>query len=393
MGRYAPRGVKSTYNAVKQSLSDLTHALSYWNHRDNTPCKWRGISYNSLIGRIESIDLSGCNIVGRIPSSFGRLVHLRNLDLSLNRITGSIPSSISELKSIEQNELYNNSLSDARVWAEYGSSTIVSRVEFQTTSGGYPKYFCSSLLKIPLVEKFQRRFQVLTIYPFYQFPETASPDRYRMKSGLWRHCENKINGTIPEEVKGLMNLNELNLANNRLSVSIPSDIGILHVVNYLDLSSNSFFGKVPMELQNLKLNVLNLSNDELSGDLPPLYDKENYRSSFVGNPGLCGDLDGLFPKINLSKNENCSYGYIAPEYVYTLRMNEKSDIYSFGVILLELVIGKPTTDPDFGAKDMVTWVSSTYNQKGAEQVIDPRLDSTYKEQICRGYFIVDSRVW
>ncbi|GFY89297.1 leucine-rich receptor-like protein kinase family protein [Actinidia rufa] len=32
-----------------------------------------------------------------------------------------------------------------------------------------------------------------------------------------------------------------------------------------------------------------------------------------------------------------SYGYIAPEYAYTLRVDEKSDVYSFGVVLLELI--------------------------------------------------------
>lgn len=64
-------------------------------------------------------------------------------------------------------------------------------------------------------------------------------------------------------------------------------------------------------------------------------------------------------------------------------MNEKSDIYSFGVVILELVTGKPPTDPEFGEKDMVKWVCATYNQKGADQVIDPRLDSMYKEEICR----------
>ncbi|BAB40094.1 putative leucine-rich receptor-like protein kinase [Oryza sativa Japonica Group] len=78
-----------------------------------------------------------------------------------------------------------------------------------------------------------------------------------------------------------------------------------------------------------------------------------------------------------------SCGYIAPEYAYTLRVNEKSDIYSFGVVLLELVTGKPPVDPEFGEKDLVKWVCSTIDQKGVEHVLDSKLDMTFKDEINR----------
>ncbi|XP_047938628.1 receptor-like protein kinase 5 [Salvia hispanica] len=68
-----------------------------------------------------------------------------------------------------------------------------------------------------------------------------------------------------------------------------------------------------------------------------------------------------------------SYGYIAPEYAYTLRVNEKSDIYSFGVVLLELVTGRPPIDPEFGEKDLAAWLRSTLESHGTSDVVDPKL--------------------
>ncbi|KAK8914352.1 Receptor-like protein kinase HSL1 [Platanthera zijinensis] len=79
-----------------------------------------------------------------------------------------------------------------------------------------------------------------------------------------------------------------------------------------------------------------------------------------------------------------SCGYIAPEYAYTLRVNEKSDIYSFGVVILELVTGKLPVDPEFGEKDLVKWVCGTIQQKGEEHVIDTTLDvRCYGEEIAK----------
>lgn len=64
-------------------------------------------------------------------------------------------------------------------------------------------------------------------------------------------------------------------------------------------------------------------------------------------------------------------------------MNEKSDIYSFGVVILELVTGKPPVDPEFGEKDLAKWVCSILDQKGLDHIIDPELDSCYMEEICK----------
>ncbi|XP_057498333.1 receptor-like protein kinase HSL1 [Actinidia eriantha] len=76
-----------------------------------------------------------------------------------------------------------------------------------------------------------------------------------------------------------------------------------------------------------------------------------------------------------------SCGYIAPEYAYTLRVNEKSDIYSFGVVILELVTGRLPVDPEFGEKDLVKWVCTTLDQKGLDDVLDPKLDSCFKDEL------------
>lgn len=56
-----------------------------------------------------------------------------------------------------------------------------------------------------------------------------------------------------------------------------------------------------------------------------------------------------------------TYGYCAPEYAMTGKLTLKSDIYSFGVVLLELITGRKAFDTSKkqGEQNLVVWVSYT----------------------------------
>lgn len=54
-----------------------------------------------------------------------------------------------------------------------------------------------------------------------------------------------------------------------------------------------------------------------------------------------------------------TFGYVAPEYAMTCRVSEKADVYSYGVVLLELISDKKALDPSFSSHgngfNIVSW--------------------------------------
>lgn len=80
------------------------------------------------------------------------------------------------------------------------------------------------------------------------------------------------------------------------------------------------------------------------------------------------------------------------EYAYSLKGTEKSDVYSMGIVLMELVSGRMPTDGTFGVDmDMVRWVETRIEMQGTdrEELIDPALKPLMPYEECAAYQVLE----
>ncbi|XP_062147941.1 protein BRASSINOSTEROID INSENSITIVE 1 [Alnus glutinosa] len=93
-------------------------------------------------------------------------------------------------------------------------------------------------------------------------------------------------------------------------------------------------------------------------------------------------------------------GYVPPEYYQSFRCSTKGDVYSYGVVLLELLTGKrPTDSADFGDNNLVGWVKQHAKLKISD-VFDPELmkeDSSLEIELLQHLKVacacLDDRPW
>ncbi|XP_015935227.2 putative receptor protein kinase ZmPK1 [Arachis duranensis] len=84
-------------------------------------------------------------------------------------------------------------------------------------------------------------------------------------------------------------------------------------------------------------------------------------------------------------------GYMAPEWVYNLPITSKVDVYSYGIVVLEMVTGKSAMEThslDLSSRGieqrrLVTWVSDVINgapktEFWVEAIADPKLEGEYE---------------
>ncbi|TQD76456.1 hypothetical protein C1H46_038018 [Malus baccata] len=93
--------------------------------------------------------------------------------------------------------------------------------------------------------------------------------------------------------------------------------------------------------------------------------------------GLAKWLPKQWTHHNVSKSEG-TFGYFAPEYFMHGIVDEKTDVYSFGVLLLELITGRPALD-DL-QNSLVFWAKPLLDNNEIKELVDPNIGDNYDQK-------------
>ncbi|KAK8518613.1 hypothetical protein V6N12_011863 [Hibiscus sabdariffa] len=337
--------------------------------------------------QVLKLDLSRNSLSGSIPAEVGNCIHLTYLDMSQNNLSGSIPPEISNVHILSYLNVSRNHLTEAipRSIGSMKSLTVID-LSFNDFSGKLPE---------------SGQFAVFNASSFAGNPQLCG-------SLLNNPCNfTAITGTprkAPGDFKLIFALGLL------ICSVIFASAAIIKAKSFKKKGSNSWKMTAFQKLEFTVSEVVECVKDgnvigrggagvvyhgkmgngmEIAVKKLVGFGSSGHDHAHVADFGLAKFLfDGAASEC-MSAIAG-SYGYIAPEYAYTLKVDEKSDVYSFGVVLLELISGRRAVGEFGEGIDIVQWAKSMTNcgrQAEAEAVVDPRLTSVPKDEATHLLFI------
>ncbi|MQM04227.1 hypothetical protein Taro_037022 [Colocasia esculenta] len=105
---------------------------------------------------------------------------------------------------------------------------------------------------------------------------------------------------------------------------------------------------------------------------------DDYCEAVVGDFGLAKLLDHKDSHVTTAVRG--TVGHIAPEYLSTGQSSEKTDVFGFGILLLELITGMTAVEFGKAANQkgaMLDWVKKVHQEKKLDLLVDKDLKNNY----------------
>ncbi|XP_030527078.1 probable LRR receptor-like serine/threonine-protein kinase At1g56140 isoform X1 [Rhodamnia argentea] len=90
-------------------------------------------------------------------------------------------------------------------------------------------------------------------------------------------------------------------------------------------------------------------------------------------------------KTHISTRVAGTIGYLAPEYAMRGHLTEKADVFAFGVVALEVVSGRPNSDPSLeeGKRYLLEWAWNLHETNRVIELVDSRLPEFNEDEAKR----------
>ncbi|MQL97896.1 hypothetical protein Taro_030596 [Colocasia esculenta] len=398
----SPKGVNyevAALMSVKNKMRDGVGAMDGWDINSVDPCTWSMVGC-SPDGFVISLEMASNGFAGTLSASIGNLSHLQTMLLQNNEISGPIPPEIGKLSQLKTLDLSGNQFI-GEIPSSLGSLTNLNYlcpIHFDADDQDYE-------FDVGQIRRFTfRELQIAT--------DNFSPKNILGQGGFGVVYKGFLrNGTVIA-VKRLKDPNftgELQFQTEVEMIGLALHRNLLRLFGFCMTSNERLLvypympnGSVADQFRDRHREKPSLDwhrrmNIALGAARGLLYLHEQCNpkiihrdvkaanilldesfEAVVGDFGLAKLLDRRDSHVTTAVRG--TVGHIAPEYLATGQSSEKTDVFGFGILLLELITGQKTLNAGNGHvhKGMfLDLVKNVYEDKRFETLVDRDLSGSF----------------